>query len=665
MRIITSHKGDTAEYFVSELKKYITLMSRGAIVPVVEYADCISKNEDDAITLGFLSELSLDESDLTDPFIEDIVDIDIKNGVGYIAGSNERSILIGIYKYCTSAGCRFIRPGADGDYVPKADLLNHSFKYRKKADQLFRGECCEGAISYEHMRDTVYWLPKIGMNVYMIEGFVPFTYMHKWYGHVYNTKLRQKGQVTNYDDLIEYIDLLEKDIKRTGIQLHTLGHGWFFDNFGVRHDHVSELNASSILTEEHKKHLALVNGKRDLMYGSTFCTHMCYSNLETRKYLVSVITDYIKRKPHVDFVHIWLADHINNHCECDECQKMIPTDYYVMLLNDLDEELTKMGLDTRIVFIMYVDTERPPEKMRLKNPKRFVLTAAIGLHYETGYVNEEYIDPVPPYVRNQYKPSPAALRLRWHREWKEMCNNIPSFVFEYRFYTDMYCDMGHMQISRETHRDMKQIKNILFNGCMNDQTHRMYMPTSLPLIAMGETLFDNNIDFDTMANTYFEGAFGTDGNKCRSYLETLSDLFCPSNLRVASDSGQEEAGLGDNATMKKCWRNNPEVAKKLSKIPQHIDEFLPVIEKNIATSFDNARRLSWVYLKYHSKICKKLSYVLFEGASGNMEIAKELFEELRDWMSEHEMEYHNAFDFYLFMRSISFKLQINMPGYFD
>ena len=78
-----------------------------------------------------LDELSLDTSDLSDPFLEDIIDIDVTALEGYIAGSNERSILMGIYKFCYSAGCRYIRPGEDGDYIPSVDLYAHSFKYRK------------------------------------------------------------------------------------------------------------------------------------------------------------------------------------------------------------------------------------------------------------------------------------------------------------------------------------------------------------------------------------------------------------------------------------------------------------------------------------------------------------------------------------------------------
>ena len=192
MKIIPLQVNETVQYAAAELQKYITWMSRGQLVPQIVYD--ASADRKDAIVLGLLEDLGRDTSDLFDPFIEDILDIDVENGAGFIAGSNPRSILMGVYKYCYSAGCRFLRPGPDGDYVPQADVMNHSFRYRKKADQPFRGECSEGSISYEHMRDTVYWLPKIGLNMYMIEGIVPYSYMHKWYGHVGNTQLRQAGQ---------------------------------------------------------------------------------------------------------------------------------------------------------------------------------------------------------------------------------------------------------------------------------------------------------------------------------------------------------------------------------------------------------------------------------------------------------------------------------------
>ena len=169
MRILTHLKTETARYAAEELSKYIRLITKCDIMPSIEYTEMLPELSEGDVILAHLGELSLDISDLSDPFIDDIIDVDIKNCSGYIAGSNDRSILMGVYRYCTSAGCRFIRPGENGEYIPYCDLSKHSYKYRHKADYPFRGECSEGAISYEHMRDTVYWLPKVEMNMYMIE----------------------------------------------------------------------------------------------------------------------------------------------------------------------------------------------------------------------------------------------------------------------------------------------------------------------------------------------------------------------------------------------------------------------------------------------------------------------------------------------------------------
>jgi len=659
MKIILKERNETLEYAADELKKYITAMSRGKILPKVTE----STEADEGITLALLSELSLDESDLDDPFIDDIIDIDISDGVGYIAGSNERSILMGVYKYCASLGCRYLRPGPDGDYIPKADVMHHAFKYRKKADYPIRGEIVEGCVSYEHCRDTVYYLPKIGMNAYMIEGYVPYTYMHKWYGHIGNTRLRQKGQVTDYDMLDDYMRLLERDIKKAGLQLHTLGHAWMFAKFEMKNSPRSD--GEQVLREDARQYVAMVNGKRELFHKSQFYTNFCYSNPEARRVLVETVLDYARKNPHVDYVHLWLADSLNNWCECEGCRKYEPSDWYVMLLNEIDDALTAARLDTRIVMIMYVETVRPPKVLKLKHPERFIMTVAIGSHYERGYVKEECREPLPPYELNNFKSFSAPMQLRCHDEWKELMKGAKSAIFEYRFYMDHYCDLGYMRIARETNRDMKNLENVNFQGCLTDKTHRNYMPTALPMIMMGETLFDKNLDFEKVTNEYFDGAFGADGAKCREYLEGLTNLLSTSNFRVDAVLDVEEEGVGQAVTRMRSWKNNPEVAKKAKEIPDYINAFLPTIEENIANATTNAQMDSWVYLGYHAEICKLFSQVLLAGAEGRIEGAQKAYFELEKYVGEHELEFHRVFDGFLFLRSLRRKIDLPAVPYYD
>lgn len=666
MKIQILRHTETLDYAVQELFKYLRTMTCGRLPMTLEVVEDFSRSwQEPTIALGLLEELALDASDVEDPVLDDVIDVDVKNGAGYIAGSNERSILMGVYRYCYSLGCRYVRPGIDGDYIPSADPLSHAFRYRKKADHRFRGECSEGAISYEHLRDTVLWLPKVGMNLYMIEGIVPFCYMHKWYGHEGNPLMRVNRQVTDYAQMEAHIARLEKDVKRVGLQLHSMGHGWMFEKMGISAASAeAQAAAAARLTEREKSLLALVNGKRDLFHGDTFYTHMCYSNPEARRLLVDFCVEYVQKKPYIDFLHIWLADSKNNQCECESCVQMTPSDHYVVLLNEIDAALTAIGSKTRLVFIMYVDTVRPPEKMRLVHPERFTLLAAIGSDYERGYEAEEYRGEIPPFERNNFHPESRELRMHCFKTWKRLCNDVDSFVFEYRFYTDHYCDPGYMNITREVCRDMRSLSRVSLQGAISDQTPRSFLPTSLPLSLMGELLFDGSLDCEHYINEHFVGAFGEDGALVRRYLEALSEHFCTKNIRVSGSGGVEEQGIENKKGKTRGFCNNPEVAASLEQIPAILDDFLPIIKRNMIE--ENAvLRQSWVYLLYHSKICRLYADYLLAGARGQREEAEQKLERMECEVAAMEPAIHNVFDLFLFIRNARGRIGKRMPTYYQ
>ena len=88
------------------------------------------------------------------------------------------------------------------------------------------------------------------------------------------------------------------------------------------------------------------------------------------------MVEYCKNHPSVDYLHFWLADEALNQCECEKCAEKRPSDYYVDMLNMLDEKLSLAGIDTKIVFLIYVDLLFAPEKEKIKNPDRFTLMFA-------------------------------------------------------------------------------------------------------------------------------------------------------------------------------------------------------------------------------------------------------------------------------------------------
>ena len=75
-------------------------------------------------------------------------------------------------------------------------------------------------------------------------------------------------------------------------------------------------------------------------------------------------------------IHVWVADAFNNHCECERCKTLTPTDWYVQILNLLDEKLSAEGLDNKIAFLLYFELLWTPIKEKLHHPERFVMMFA-------------------------------------------------------------------------------------------------------------------------------------------------------------------------------------------------------------------------------------------------------------------------------------------------
>jgi hypothetical protein len=150
-------------------------------------------------------------------------------------------------------------------------------------------------------------------------------------------------------------------------------------------------NGAFTYGDAHPEWYALHEGerRREVSWGTyegqkavyNFCTSNADAITEFCRLVVNDLID--GKNKYVDHLHIWPLD-CGTWCECEECQKANPTDWYVMMLNEIDERLAAKGLDTRIVFICYTDTTWAPLYEKLKNTKRFsFMLAAITRTYQT------------------------------------------------------------------------------------------------------------------------------------------------------------------------------------------------------------------------------------------------------------------------------------------
>lgn len=366
-RIFAVNSHATVDFAAQELKKYLRMMlPRAGEIPV-SYAP----RKQEGFRLGLVADFGL-SCDVKDPGLDDVIYIKTDENGGILAGSNPRSVLIAVYQYLKKNGCDWLFPGPDGEKIPLVEALA-PVDYIHKASCRYRGQCNEGGETQPLMLDAIDFAPKAGMNIFMLEFDIPRYYYDRAYQHKYGC-VPPEAPLSN-ETVLRWKREREAEIARRSLQFHDMGHGWTAEPFGFDCSGGWDEKGGKV-TEENRRHLAQIGGVRDLFGGVAVNTNFCISNPESRKIVAEHVAEYARVQNNVDFLHIWLADNDNNHCECENCVKMDTFDWYMMLMNDIDDALTALDLDTHIVFISYVDTRWAPRHVMIRNTKRFTMLMA-------------------------------------------------------------------------------------------------------------------------------------------------------------------------------------------------------------------------------------------------------------------------------------------------
>lgn len=622
LNVVTVSNTRTVSFAAEELKRYLSKM--------------LSNTEDIDVTLklGRMQELALDASDAEDPRLDDLVYIDTDEKGGVIAGDNDRSVLFAVYEYLRQHGARWLFPGEGGEYIPKTAL--RPVKYRHLATNRFRGPCIEGAESRELVLGTIDFLPKVGMNLFMSQFFEPYTFYHRYYTCASNTK-ETPSEIT-VDEVRAFKEEFVDALTLRGLSFHDVGHGWTAAPFGIDTSTGWTKVDDSSLCDEMRAHFALVRGRRGLADGVALNAQFCMSSEKTRKVVADYIADYAESHRATDFIHVWLGDNVGNHCQCDECVKKSPSDWYVIFLNELDRELTARNLTTRIVFIAYLETTWAPDTEQLDHPERFALMLAPITRSHTRTLTDK-VPALPRFERdNIILPPDLDTYMGYFADWRRIYSG-PAFCFEYHFWIHQVYDPSGLYVAKRIFEDAKTYTEKGLQGMIACGTQRAYFPTGLAYYTFARAQYDAALTFEQIRDEYFRAAFGKRESVAKEYLEGIADAVGPYYLE-----GEESRDM----EISKYY--NPERADKLCRI-QKITETLRAALAD--ATYENALVAeSFRVLLAHAEYCELLAEVLIPKARGERERAIEALRVLQDRMSELERSIEVNFELDLTLRKI-------------
>ena len=424
--------------------------------------------------------------------------MNVVGGKGRIVANRPRALLLGVYDFLRRVGCRFLRPGEKGEWIPRRALSELTVTADVVPSARHRGITIEGAVSLENVTDIVDWAPKAGFNSYFIQFRTAFEFFDRWY--------KKTGQTLTERQSAVFVQKIVAEIRKRDMIYHAVGHGWTTACLGVQ---CNGWKASDKpLPPEKQILLAQTNGERQFFKGIPLNTNLCYSKPEVRRKMAEEVATYAAAHPEIDVLHFWLADDSNNVCECDACAKKRFADWYILMLNEIDAQLSARGLSVKICFLVYLDLYWAPQEETINNPDRFIMMfAPIFRTYTAPYAVEEQGKPLP-YICNKVEyPHDAGTYVRFLRDWqKQFCGDC--FDFDYHLMWDILRDFGGERLAQVLYADIRSLPKLGMKGFMSCQLQRAFYPNGLAFYLMGRALSDDSLSYDDIRQEYYTAAFG-------------------------------------------------------------------------------------------------------------------------------------------------------------
>ncbi len=429
---------------------------------------------------------------------------------------------------------------------------------------------------------------------------------------------RSSGQV------LAWTIRLEEEVRKRGMIYHGVGHSWTCRALGMELSHWNPVYAP--LTSEQRGMLAEVKGVRAMQWDRPMLTSLCFGRHDVRTRMVETVLEYAEQHPEVDLLHVWLDDGGNNKCECDICAERLPSDWYALMLNELDAALTARGNAMRIVFLGYSDLLWAPGADAPKlSVERFIFMYANGLSNPP--LDASFpASSLPPYARNQtnFKRDLGEF-LVFLQDWQRYFSG-DSVLFEYYLCGAHAAVFDQYALARLIHGNIRQLGPLGINGMISCQMMRVFFPSGVAMYVMGQTLWDETIDLDATLDDYFYAACGKDSALCKEFLKVSTEEL----HRIVSFGGT--LAIGDSA------------ASHLAQLRIMLTNFAKVVERNLF-QMNQCHARSWHYMRWYVLLLDHMLGIFTLMADGQpSDDVLAAWQATKDFLSTNEVEYHQVFD---------------------
>ena len=576
--------------------------------------------------------------EVEDRMRDDAYIISVKDKKGFISGSNERSVIFGVYRLFEEWGISWVRPGPNGTKYPEK-CEPKDLDIREAASKRNRIMCIEGAVSIENCIDMIEWMTKVGFNGYYIQFTNGYVFFDRWYSHMRST-VKQPEPISQ-EQATKFVEQMTYEIKRRGLMLHRMGHGWHCRAFGVPDAGWYQYDENEI-PQHFKDVCAMVDGERRCWNNRPLQTQLCFTNPLVIEKMTDEVLEYALEHPETDVIYFWLGDG-GKHCQCEECSKHALTDIYINMVDIITQKFHENNIKTQVVFSGVA--RGVPQTKSIKYSENAMLMFA-PINRTMAYTfpeNYDYDTTMPKYdIRKHERPKTSAEYFAYLYHWKKKYKG-EVIDFDYHLMWDFMLDAGGEDIARVAHTDIKNCDNLGVNGYISCQLQRNAFPSSIAMTAIAKTLWNSDVDFDAMRRKLYAATFGEEavGLLCE-YFGTLSSCFKMGVIRNQIPYDSEE------------------VKKDMLLAKKTLEDFGAVIDAHLDMT-DPCQNDSWTFLRHHRVMYSLIAESIYERLCGNYEKANALKDDAVHYGFVHEDETQHVFDSHFYSRMMNERINLANP----